>query len=62
MIFLGILLNGHPLTGENNERRNLLEQIFNINPQKANTIADAFMSAFGNNHSGVYWEYPTNIL
>ena len=33
---------------------NLLEQIININSQKGNTLAEAFISAIGNNHSGVY--------
>lgn len=31
-----------------------MEQIFNISLQEANTIADAFMSAIGNTHRGVY--------
>ena len=33
---------------------NLLEQIININSQKGNTLAEAFINAIGNNHSGVY--------
>ena len=33
---------------------NLLEQIININSQEGNTLAEAFISAIGNNHSGVY--------
>ena len=33
---------------------NLLEQIININSQIGNALAEAFISAIGNNHSGVY--------
>ena len=33
---------------------NLLEQIININSQEGNALAEAFISAIGNNHSGVY--------
>ena len=33
---------------------NLLEQIININSQEGNTLAEAFINAIGNNHSGVY--------
>ena len=33
---------------------NLLEQIININSQEGNALAKAFISAIGNNHSGVY--------
>ena len=33
---------------------NLLEQIININSQEGNVLAEAFISAIGNNHSGVY--------
>lgn len=63
MISLGILPNGHLLTGGKNKRRNLLEQIFNISLQEANTIADAFMSAIGNTHRGVYCvEYKWAIV
>ena len=33
---------------------NLLEGIININSQEGNALAEAFISAIGNNHSGVY--------
>lgn len=33
---------------------NLLEEIININSQEGNALAEAFISAIGNNHSGVY--------
>jgi len=33
---------------------NLLEQIININSQIGNALAEAFINAIGNNHSGVY--------
>ena len=33
---------------------NLLEEIININSQIGNALAEAFISAIGNNHSGVY--------
>ena len=33
---------------------NLLEQIININSQVGNALAEAFINAIGNNHSGVY--------
>ena len=33
---------------------NLLEQIININSQEGNALAEAFINAIGNNHSGVY--------
>ena len=33
---------------------NLLEQVININSQEGNALAEAFISAIGNNHSGVY--------
>ena len=33
---------------------NLLEEIININSQEGNTLAEAFINAIGNNHSGVY--------
>ena len=33
---------------------NLLEEIININSEEGNTLAEAFISAIGNNHSGVY--------
>ena len=33
---------------------NLLEQIININSQEGNALAETFISAIGNNHSGVY--------
>ena len=33
---------------------NLLEEIININSQEKNALAEAFISAIGNNHSGVY--------
>ena len=33
---------------------NLLEQIININSQEGNTLAEAFINAIGNSHSGVY--------
>lgn len=33
---------------------NLLEQIININSQEGNALAEAFISAIGNNHSGMY--------
>lgn len=33
---------------------NLLEKIININSQERNALAEAFISAIGNNHSGVY--------
>ena len=32
----------------------MLEQIININSQEGNTLAEAFINAIGNNHSGVY--------
>ena len=33
---------------------NLLEEIININSQEGNALAEAFINAIGNNHSGVY--------
>ena len=33
---------------------NLLDEIININSQEGNALAEAFISAIGNNHSGVY--------
>ena len=33
---------------------NLLEQIINIKSQEGNALAEAFIYAIGNNHSGVY--------
>ena len=33
---------------------NLLEEFININSQEGNALAEAFISAIGNNHSGVY--------
>ena len=33
---------------------NLLEEIININSQEGNALTEAFISAIGNNHSGVY--------
>ena len=33
---------------------NLLEEIITINSQEGNALAEAFISAIGNNHSGVY--------
>ena len=33
---------------------NLLEGIININSQEGNALAEAFINAIGNNHSGVY--------
>ena len=33
---------------------NLLEEIININSQEENALAEAFINAIGNNHSGVY--------
>ena len=32
---------------------NLLEEIININSQEGNALAEAFINAIGNNHSGV---------
>ena len=33
---------------------NLLDEIININSQEGNALAEAFINAIGNNHSGVY--------
>ena len=33
---------------------NLLEEIININSKEGNALAEAFINAIGNNHSGVY--------
>ena len=33
---------------------NLLEQISCVSPQEGNALAEAFINAIGNNHSGVY--------
>ena len=33
---------------------NLLEEIININSQEGNALAESFIIAIGNNHSGVY--------
>jgi len=35
-------------------KRVLKMQMFNINSQEGNALAEAFISAIGNNHSGVY--------
>ena len=42
---------------------NLLEEIININSQEGNALAEAFINAIGNNHSGVYCvEYKWQLL